>query len=43
MRVVLNSYLRTSGVDRFLPWQLDFLNAAGLPGPKPAVNFMVVR
>lgn len=30
-----------AGVDRFLPWQLDFVVAQ--TGPRPAVNFLHVR
>eukprot|EP00903_Cladosiphon_okamuranus_P013506 g12579.t1 len=41
-RVLDAGIIHAIGVDRFLPWQLDFLHAAGLPGSKPAVNFLVV-
>lgn len=30
-----------AGVDRFVPWQLDFL--VSQPGPRPAANFLHVR
>ncbi|CAM9283578.1 unnamed protein product, partial [Laminaria digitata] len=32
--------VRALGVDRFVPWQVDFLVAQ--PGPRPAVNFLNV-
>ncbi|CAM9135434.1 unnamed protein product, partial [Pylaiella littoralis] len=37
-RLVDTGAVRAIGVDRFLPWQLDFLIAQ--PGPKPVVNFL---
>ncbi|CAM9140319.1 unnamed protein product [Ectocarpus fasciculatus] len=39
-RLVDAGTVRALGVDRFLPWQLDFVIAQ--PGPRPAVNFLHV-